>query len=193
MAPAEARHTMRFRSPAQRQARCVAHLLAAQAADRLGHSGPPAVLARRDHGRPVLPGIDLDVSISHAPGLTVCAAGRGCRVGVDVEPRRAMRLEDIAAALTAAELALAHTGRLPASLLACWTAKEAVLKAHGGGFAPGLGSENLFAGEPVLHGTRWCVSRHEFEHDTVAYLCTLAVDRPGAAIMTGWGVLSAGP
>ena len=184
ISPSEQQYVMRFRSPAQKQARCIARHLAVQTAGMLGCPGEFLELERDSHGRPLLAGTDLDVSFSHAPGLTVCAMGLGCRVGVDVELRRELQFEDIAPALSGPEKARVQSGNLPRSLLSCWTAKEAVLKGDGRGFGPGLEEDDLFAPEPVLDGVRWYVSRHVFEHGATTYLCALATDVSDAEVET---------
>ena len=67
----------------------------------------------RWHGRPTLPGTELDVSVSHSGGVVVVAVLAGGRVGVDVE-----RVD----------------GR-PVSEVVAWTIAEARFKAGDG---PGL-------------------------------------------------------
>jgi 4'-phosphopantetheinyl transferase len=178
---------MHFRSPDQKQARCIARHLVVQAADMLGVSGKFLDLERNSRGRPFLAGTDLDVSFSHTPGLTVCAMSLGCRVGVDVELRRELQFEDIASALSGPEKTRVQSGNLPWSLLSCWTAKEAVLKGDGRGFGPGLEAQDLFSPEPVLDGVRWYVSRHVLEHGATTYLYALATDVSDALVKKGMG------
>jgi 4'-phosphopantetheinyl transferase len=190
MSPSERRYIARFRSPTQKQARCIARRLAVQAAQMLGYPGKLLALERDAHGRPLLPGTDLDVSFSHTPGLTVCAMSLGCRVGVDVELQRELQFEDIAPALSGPEKRRVQSGNLPSSLLSCWTAKEAVLKGDGRGFGPGLEAYDLFATEPILGGTRWHVSRHVFKHEAAVYLYALATDVSDAVVEKDWGTAS---
>jgi len=187
ISPSEQQYVMRFRPADQKQARCIARHLVVQAADMLGYPGKFLALERDAHGRPFLAGTDLDLSISHTPGLTVCAISLGCRVGVDVELRRELQFEEIAPALSGPEKTRVQSGNLPWSLLSCWTVKEAVLKGDGRGFGPGLEAQDLFSPEPVLAGVRWHVSRHVFEHGATTYLCALATDVSDAVVVSRLG------
>lgn len=188
ISPSEQQHVTRFRSSAQKQARCIARNLVVQAADMLGCLGKSVVLKRDSHGRPFLAGTDLDVNFSHTPGLTVCAMSLGCRVGVDVELHRELQFEEITPALSGPEKERVQSGNLPGSLLSCWTAKEAVLKGDGRGFSPGLEAHDLFSPEPVLDGVRWYVSRHVFDYGATTYLCALATDVSDALVAPRLGV-----
>lgn len=77
-----------------------------------------------------------NISFSHAGSLGVCLVGRPertGRVGVDVEQRQEIVLDDVAAAFTPGERAyIAMAGG--DALWRLWTAKEAVLKLLGTGF-----------------------------------------------------------
>lgn len=114
-----------------------------------GYAGPDAPpIARAEHGKPYFPAPfdTLGFSWSHSGDTALLAVARGpagFQVGVDVEtvrPRaRALELSRrfFAPAETAWLESLAETARL-GGFLALWTAKEAVLKAHGGGLSYGL-------------------------------------------------------
>lgn len=119
-----------------------ASLLAAYA----GPGSPP--IERGEHGKPHFPPpFDaLGFNWSHSGDVALLAAGRGpgsFEVGVDVEtvrPRaRALELSRrfFAPDETAMLEALPDVERLM-GFLSLWTAKEAVLKAHGGGLSYGL-------------------------------------------------------
>jgi hypothetical protein len=102
------------------------------------------------HGRPRASdrqGQDLSISRAQAPGLRVWAVATEGRVGVDLEPLRPSPTLDSASELfLPAELAWARSLLEPArwrALLSLWTAKEAVLKALGHGFAFGLDQVEL--------------------------------------------------
>ncbi len=77
-----------------------------------------------------------NVSFSHAGDMGVCLVGRPertGRVGVDVEQRQDIVLDDVAAAFTPGERAYIAMAEGDA-LWRLWTAKEAVLKLLGTGF-----------------------------------------------------------
>ncbi|NID16551.1 4'-phosphopantetheinyl transferase family protein [Luteibacter yeojuensis] len=103
---------------------------------------------RGEHGKPhfAAPHDTLGFNWSHSGDVALLALGRGpagFEVGVDVEtvrPRaRALELSQrfFAPPETARLRALPEAARLH-GFLTLWTAKEAVLKAHGGGLSYGL-------------------------------------------------------
>lgn len=115
-----------------------------------GYAGVPAAsLAFRvgPHGKPALDGPDaragLDFNVSHSGDLALCAVTRARAVGVDVEAVRPsfatgeVARRFFAPAEVAALEALAPGERMEA-FFACWTRKEAYIKARGTGIALGL-------------------------------------------------------
>lgn len=104
---------------------------------------------RRCNGKPELAGTaNIDFNLSHTDGAAVLAVTRNRPVGVDVE-----RVRDCMEALELAERffsaaeadwlrsqAAAHRSE---SFLACWTAKEASIKACGAGLSMPLATFSL--------------------------------------------------
>lgn len=88
----------------------------------------------RSHGRPRLPGLGLDASITHAGDLAGVALSSAGAVGLDVEPVEPDRVGGLGSRLLAPEERAAG----PAELLRYWTRKEAVVKATGAGIGIGL-------------------------------------------------------
>lgn len=138
--------------------------------------GAPAI-DRGEHGKPHLPAPfdTLGFNWSHSGDVAVLAVGRGpagFEVGVDVEivrPRvRALELSRrfFAPAETETLEALPDDEVL-AAFLTLWTAKEAVLKAHGGGLSYGLHRVSFSLNEGIAHASAfdgdvapasdWCV------------------------------------
>ena len=113
------------------------------------YAGPDApAVERGEHGKPLFPAPwnTLGFSWSHSRDTALFAVGRGTpgfELGVDVErvrPRpKALELAGrfFAPDETSMLGMLAPEAVLPA-FLSLWTAKEAVLKAHGGGLSYGL-------------------------------------------------------
>jgi 4'-phosphopantetheinyl transferase len=112
-----------------------------------------AGLHRDGRGRPRLPAGDIGWSHSHGR-LLVARADEGC-VGVDVEccERQADAMRIARRYYTPGEIAalqaMADDARQRA-FLRLWCAKEAVLKAHGGGIAFGLHRAEFDAGGEAL-------------------------------------------
>ncbi|MBE1236172.1 4'-phosphopantetheinyl transferase superfamily protein [Phaeovibrio sulfidiphilus] len=148
-APTRAR-VLELSDPRDRWARAGAHaLLRSLLSQRLGGDPHAWQLAVRPGGKPVLPGHTLDFSLSHTRSLCACALLEGPgAVGLDLEPRdRPVRALALARRffhpLETRELeALAGPDRSRA-FLDLWTAKEAVVKAAGGGIQEGLASFRL--------------------------------------------------
>jgi 4'-phosphopantetheinyl transferase len=93
-----------------------------------------------DHGKPQIPGADLELSITHSQGRVGVAVTHAVPVGLDAEDEVAGRPVGSLArgALSEHEratLALLPEHRRRSGLLRYWTRKEAVLKATGYGLA----------------------------------------------------------
>lgn len=105
----------------------------------IGRSCPDC---ERPHGRPVLPVVGWECSVSHSADRVAVAVGRTGPLGVDVEDfggRSGDRDAGIAdLALTADEAAELARYAQPDGLRTYWTRKEAVLKATGEGLRIGL-------------------------------------------------------
>jgi 4'-phosphopantetheinyl transferase len=115
-----------------------------------GYAGVPAAsLAFRvgPHGKPALDGPaargGLDFNVSHSGDLALCAVTRARPVGVDVEAVRPDFATGEVARRFFAPAEVAALGALPPgerveAFFACWTRKEAYIKARGTGIALGL-------------------------------------------------------
>jgi 4'-phosphopantetheinyl transferase len=115
-----------------------------------GYAGvPAAALAFRagSHGKPALDGpaarAGLAFNVSHSGDLALCAVTRGREVGVDVEAVRPdFATGEVArrffAPAEVAALEALPPGERPEAFFACWTRKEAYIKARGTGLALGL-------------------------------------------------------
>lgn len=112
-----------------------------------------------EHGKPYLAGSlavsGLHFNLAHSGDLALLAFARGRRVGVDVEQIRPLpELMTIAnryfTANEAAQISALPEEERRAAFFACWTRKEAFIKALGAGFAlpPDRFEVSLGAGEP---------------------------------------------
>ncbi|WP_321793178.1 4'-phosphopantetheinyl transferase family protein [Caballeronia sp. J97] len=146
------------------------YLLAAETAD------DPARLAfdAGERGRPFLVHPDApDFNVSHSGAYGLIALSRERRVGVDIEEARAtFQWRDLApAVLTDSELraieALPDDTARSHAFFDCWTAKEAVLKAHGDGIGSTAIPMHGFAVLP-REGARYAVTRNAGEFDAVS-------------------------
>ncbi len=172
----------------------------------------PSALTFRygSHGKPMLGGdapSTLTFNVSHADGLALFALCQGHDIGVDIERARAIPDEELGrlARLSFSRHELAHFTALPAHLrqdafFACWTRKEAVVKALGYGLSAPLDRVDVsFApGEParVLRididgagraATRWTLAALA---PAPEYVGALAVPVPGMqAVRRTWALL----
>lgn len=95
------------------------------------------------HGKPRLaddPGTGISFNVSHSENLGVFAIASSCEVGVDIEEVHPVSDLDETASIFLSPDELAEYKTLPAGeklerFYTLWTFKEAILKAHGTGFA----------------------------------------------------------
>ena len=122
----------------------------------LGVAPAALAFAYGDHGKPALVGGGLHFNVSHSAGVALYAVARAREVGVDVEGHRAdFATAEIAErffspAERAALRALPVEARC-AAFFACWTRKEAYIKARGVGLSLALDAfdVSLAPGEPA--------------------------------------------
>jgi 4'-phosphopantetheinyl transferase len=146
------------------------HVLAAAT----GGDAAGLVFDADDRGRPFLAQPDApDFNVSHSGAYGLIAVSRARRVGIDIEEARAtFQWRDLAPAVLAdsdrREIdALPDESARSAAFFDCWTAKEAVLKAHGDGIGGGAIAMDRF---PVLprDGVRYALTRDAGVFEAVA-------------------------
>ena len=146
----ERRRAWAFKADADRVRHVVGHaFLRAVLGRHLGQ--PPSVIAFRhgDHGKPALHGREhgshVRFNLAHSADLVVCAVARTREVGIDVEwTRRAIEVDQVARRFFARE-EIEALGALRGecrqrAFYACWTRKEAYVKARGAGLSMPLDS-----------------------------------------------------
>lgn len=159
---------------------------------RLGPHGKPALAEPAAH--------DLRFNLAHSDRLALLAVGRGREVGIDVERIRPDRVDEHLARLVLAPGERAAWRALPADrraamFFACWTAKEAFVKATGHGLArpldafevrltpgPALGLVPVALPDEECRG--WSLRRLEAGPDYAASLCV----EGHAWRLDGWGL-----
>lgn len=141
------------------------------------HCGPHPLQAldRSPAGKPFLPG-GPSFNISHSGKLVVLAVTRQGNVGIDIEQKRAVVIEEFSNFLP--ELASLN-GRSDAEAINlffdCWTQKEAVLKGCGGGLSVPLAEVVLAPDGAWALGTHWQLRKPFIDAE---YCCHLATDQP---------------
>lgn len=144
----ERRRNERFVVAWPRRLHAAAHVLARTAiAHRLGCDPARVCYGKAATGKPYLiaPAARLTFNIAHGGNLAVCAVTESFPIGIDVEPvdrpqltRRL--LEGLLAPGEIARLDGLSGGLLQEALVALWTGKEAIVKAHGAGLSLPLAS-----------------------------------------------------
>jgi 4'-phosphopantetheinyl transferase len=147
LAPDERQRAAAFRLPAKRREFVVARSALRRLLGALtGQDAASISLAYEPNGKPYLASpsaTGIHFNVSHSGDLALIAVTLGHEIGVDVEcvrPREAiasLAARYFAAAEADQLLALPESDRLQA-FLACWTRKEAIVKAVGRGLALGL-------------------------------------------------------
>lgn len=97
-------------------------------------------LAYGPHGRPYLAGEALAFNLSHSEDRAALAVAAGVRIGIDLERERddvdvAALVRQVFAPKERADFAGVDPGQRRPWFYRQWVAKEAVLKAHGGGWS----------------------------------------------------------
>jgi 4'-phosphopantetheinyl transferase len=138
----ERREASRFRFVRDRSSFVTARAAARRyLAVQLGTAPHRVTIVRDSAGRPRLRGNaadDIDFNISHSGSLAAVALSCGRRIGVDVERRRADRdlrslVPDVMGPCEREMLHELDDARFVRAFYACWTRKEAIVKAIGAG------------------------------------------------------------
>ena len=119
-------------------------------------ASPPAELRFRygEHGKPALDGdAGLEFNVSHSGDVALVAIALDRRIGVDVERHRSVDIDDLAARFFSDDERRGIVGSEGAEKLArfyaCWTRKEAYLKATGRGLSLPLDRFSVSIVEPA--------------------------------------------
>jgi len=152
------------------------------------------------HGKPELGGAlansGLRFNVSHSEGLGLCALARDRDVGVDVERVKPLRDLEAVAEHFFSRRERSELQRLPEEALlpgfyACWTRKEAFIKATGEGLARPLHGFDVSVGEPARlervagdpeEAGRWSVVELR---PASGYAAALAVEGPLGRLSVG--------
>jgi 4'-phosphopantetheinyl transferase len=165
----------------------------------LGRSAAALRLTTGAHGKPQLADGALHFNVSHAGRWALIAIARR-PLGIDIEQVRALSdLDGLCAQLHPSEAVfireVADAEQRQRRFLACWTAKEAALKALGCGLLLPLASFAVpNCGQPLClpgHGTLWLTSL-DAPDDMVAALATPWPAPILRRFDDGWQVLASG-
>ncbi|SAK74440.1 4'-phosphopantetheinyl transferase family protein [Caballeronia ptereochthonis] len=136
------------------------HVLAAET----GADPAALILDAGANGRPALAPADApDFNVSYSGAYGLIAVSHARRVGVDIEAARAsFDWRELEASVLAQrdrhEIEAMSEAARGGAFFDCWTAKEAVLKAHGAGIGGGMVAMNGFSVLP-RDGVRYAVGR----------------------------------
>jgi 4'-phosphopantetheinyl transferase len=178
LSPDERERADRFRFRRDRDRFIAARGLLREKLGRILDRAPQELRFRYNgYGKPSLADEpSLSFNLAHSEAYAVYAFTTGCPIGVDVERIGGMHIEERVAELFFAPAEVAALRRVPPAdwqraFLACWTRKEAFLKARGVGLSTPLQDfEVTFAPDerPAVVRTAW--SRREPSHWSVVDL-----------------------
>lgn len=137
----EQARAQRFRFPEHRRRFIVAHAAVRRILARCLDTAPQAIeFVRNAHGKPFLKGRAVPIfSLSHSHELALCAVAEGGELGVDIEHCRELPHAELAQRFFApdevAALAALPVDRQTDGFFACWSRKEAYIKAKGLGLS----------------------------------------------------------
>jgi phosphopantetheinyl transferase len=149
--PARQSAVLRLRAAEDRNATLLGVALLAQALYARGLAFEPRALVYPARGKPRLRR-GPDFSIAHAPGLVGCALVDAGRVGLDLEPQRAVGATTLRLVLDAVEERRLARGTLGST--DAWVMKEAVVKAAGLGLGA-IARVRLARRSARLDGRAW--------------------------------------
>jgi len=188
LAPDEVSRAERFHNPLHgKRWRTGRQFLRAVLGSHLGSDPSELELGVAEMGKPFLPESVLSFNLSHSGERVVVAVTSRRDVGIDVEAMvdRGLELDPLAERFFTpgerAELGVREGSERAAAFYRCWTRKEAVMKADGGGLVVPPEAINVGAGTkpdvvvadpPWKHLERYRVLDLEIERQ---YACALAV------------------
>lgn len=86
--------------------------------------------------RPYLPNSPVDFNISHSGDFVVCVLSADSRVGIDIEQKKKVDLNDFARTMNSDQWTEIHTSNNPLdTFFKYWSMKESVIKADGRGLS----------------------------------------------------------
>lgn len=173
---------LRTRRPEDRLARIAARLLLRRALASQGLDPNLSGWRRSASGRPCLEGFAADISLAHSEGWAAAAAGRGLRLGLDIEVWRPLDAADVRAYLTPAEIDRAARSSDGRELLRGWCLREAVLKADGAGLLAGEDAIRAIGEGRHPGGRRWWTRVEDLEPGCLA----LAADPAPRRVALQW-------
>ena len=161
LSPQERQRSAAFHFEADARRYRVAHALLRNVLSRYLRIEPAALeLTPNTYGKPLLAGRELAFNLSHSGDITVCAIAIGNSIGADVEKIRTLEdLSELAAVSFSPRERVQLEEYLGVELLeaffACWTRKEAYVKARGEGLSIALKSFNVEV-DPYAATGRFC-------------------------------------
>ncbi len=118
------------------------------------------------HNRPYLAGSQTDFNISHSGNYVICILSSNTRVGIDVEHRRKVDLEDFSRTMNPHQWSEIQSSANPYdTFFRYWCMKESVIKADGRGLSIPL-TDIIFDDHKVSYdGNLWHLSPFKIDAD----------------------------
>ncbi len=130
-----------------------------------------------EHNRPFLPDTAVDFNISHSGAYVVSAFSAIHRLGIDVEFKKSVTLEDFQYTMNDSQWAEIMAATDPFDkFFEYWTIKESVIKADGRGLSIPLTDIIIEDGKVNYDGHTWFLYPLQFDDH---HKCCLAADQEG--------------
>lgn len=163
-----------YKNPKDRQMRIAGKLLLQQALADFAPHLSLSNMKQPDGGKPYFEAA-FDFSIAHSGDLVLCAIADGLQTGADVEQHAPFKLSEFEDLLTKNELQfIANAADSREAFFETWTKKEAMMKALGLGFEPGIKRIETLDGSAVCKGKKYYFSRLPLPQGYSGHLVTSA-------------------
>jgi 4'-phosphopantetheinyl transferase len=171
--PQEENKHRTYRRWQDKQAHLLGKLLTALLLKKYGYSHHLLKkVAYTKHLRPYIPAETFDFNISHSGEFVVCAFSAKQRVGIDIEQIQPVELQDFNSMLNNSDKEIIRSSKEPlVPFFKIWSAKEAILKAHGSGLVDDLYNVDINGDTAIFNRKRYFlkdVSIHPFYSSCVA-------------------------
>ncbi len=132
--PDQQKRNSLYRRWQDRQSHLLGRVLVYHSLKEAGYTGNPLYgIKYTEHSRPFIDP-EIDFNISHSGDYVVCAIGRGCRLGIDIERCDRAGFEDLENVMNKRQWEHINGSESPGSIFyKYWAMKESVIKADGRG------------------------------------------------------------
>lgn len=124
------------------------------------------------YGRPFT-NKNIDFNVSHSGNQVICAASKSCRLGIDIEKKRAIGFENFLETMSSDQWKYIDEAKSPGDeFFRLWALKESVIKADGRGLSIPLSDLETNFQTLSYQGQEWFLTELFIHTDYTCYLAT---------------------